>query len=78
MPGEWWLGPPYSTHITCPDEPGCIGRLDASEPEYFEALEAVYAEVDRILRERRYLAVYLGDAFKKERGPARKDGKRVR
>ena len=40
------------------DDPSCIGELDAFEPAYFEAMDAVFAEAERVLRDRRYLAVY--------------------
>ncbi len=63
-----FMDPPYSTHIEYSDEPDCIGRLDAFEEEYFEAMELVFDEVDRVLKNRRYLAVYVGDSFKKKRG----------
>ena len=43
-------------------------RLSAETPEYFEAMDAVFAEAYRVLRDRRYLAVYVSDTFKKKRG----------
>jgi adenine-specific DNA-methyltransferase len=63
-----FMDPPYSTHIEYSDAPDCIGKLDAFEPEYFEAMEQVFDEADRVLRDRRYLAVYVSDSFKKKRG----------
>ncbi len=63
-----FMDPPYSTHIRYSDDPRCIGRLDAFEPAYFEAMEQVFAEAGRILRDRRYLAVYASDSFEKGRG----------
>lgn len=63
-----FVDPPYSTHIEYSDEAACLGKLDAFEPPYFEALERVFAECDRILRDRRYLAVYVSDTYKKKRG----------
>lgn len=63
-----FMDPPYSTHVEYSDAPGCIGRLSAFEPAYFEALEAAFAEAERVLRDRRYLAVYVGDSFEKRRG----------
>lgn len=63
-----FMDPPYSTHIEYSQAPECIGKLDAHEPAYFEALEAVFAEVERVLRNRRYLAVYVSDTFDKRRG----------
>jgi len=63
-----FMDPPYSTHVRYSEEEGCIGELDAFEPAYFEAMERVFAEVERVLRDRRLLAVLVGDSFKKKRG----------
>lgn len=63
-----FMDPPYSTHIEYSDRPECIGKLDAFEPEYLEAMSAVFDETQRILRDRRFLAVYVSDTFKKKRG----------
>jgi len=63
-----FMDPPFSTHIEYSDEPDCIGKLDAFEEEYFEAMELVFDEADRILADRRYMAVFVGDSFKKKRG----------
>jgi len=63
-----FMDPPYSTHIEYSDEPDCIGKLDAFGEEYFDAMELVFDEVDRILKDRRYLGVFVGDSFKKKRG----------
>ncbi|MEZ5980437.1 MAG: DNA methyltransferase [Planctomycetota bacterium] len=63
-----FMDPPYSTHIEYSDDPRCIGKLDAFEATYFEAMDAVFAEAERVLRDRRYLAVYTSDTYKKRRG----------
>ncbi len=63
-----FMDPPYSTHIEYSGKEECIGRLDAFEPEYFEAMAQVFHEAFRVLRDRRYLAVYVSDSFKKKRG----------
>lgn len=63
-----FMDPPYSTHVRYSGVEGCIGELDAFEPGYFEAMEAVFAEAERVLRDRRMLAVLVGDSFKKKRG----------
>ncbi|MBI5363470.1 MAG: DNA methylase [Planctomycetes bacterium] len=63
-----FMDPPYSTHLEYSGDEQCIGELDAFGGEYFEAMEQVFAEVDRVLRDRRYLAVYCSDSFKKKRG----------
>lgn len=63
-----FMDPPYATHIDYSEAPDCIGKLDAFDGSYFDAMERVFAEVDRVLRDRRYLAVYVSDTFDKKRG----------
>jgi len=63
-----FMDPPYSTHLEYSEDPRCIGKLDAFGPEYLEAMDAVFGEVERVLRDRRFLAVYCSDSFKKKRG----------
>lgn len=63
-----FMDPPYSRHVRYSGRPECIGELSAFEPAYFEAMERVFAEADRVLRDRRFLAVYVGDTFEKKRG----------
>lgn len=70
-----FVDPPYSTHITYSEDPACIGRLDAGEAgpapdaapgrRYFEAMEGVIAEAHRILRNRRYFAIFVSDSWRK-------------
>ena len=63
-----FLDPPYSTHLDYSSAEACIGGLDAFQPGYFEALDAVFGEVDRCLRDRRYMAVYCSDTYEHKRG----------
>ena len=63
-----FMDPPYSTHLEYSGEGACIGELDAFGEEYFDAMGRVFEEVDRVLRDRRYLAVFCGDSFQKKRG----------
>jgi adenine-specific DNA-methyltransferase len=63
-----FMDPPYSTHVDYSEAPDCIGKLDAHAPEYFEAMERVFAEAGRVLRDRRYLAVYVSDTHDKRKG----------
>ena len=72
-----FLDPPYSTHIDYSDAPECIGRLDAGEIDprtgeagraYYEAMEAVIRETHRVLKNRRYMALYVSDSYKKRKG----------
>jgi hypothetical protein len=62
------MDPPYSTHLEYSGKEECIGELDAFTPAYFDAMDAVFAEAERCLRDRRYLALYCCDTFKKKRG----------
>ena len=64
----FFLDPPYSTHLTYSEAGECIGQLDAFEAGYFEAMDAAFAEVERCLGDRRYLALYVSDTFKKKKG----------
>lgn len=63
-----FMDPPYSTHVEYSLDERCIGKLEAFEPEYFSAMDAVFDEVARVLAPRRYLAVYVSDSYKKKRG----------
>jgi DNA modification methylase len=67
-----FVDPPYSTHVDYSDDPRCIGKLDAGGDRrgnaYFEAMGAVIGELHRVLRDRRYLALYVSDSFKKGAG----------
>jgi len=59
-----FVDPPYSTHIAYSDHPDCIGKLDALQPQYYEAMEKVIREIHRILRNRRFMALYCCDSFR--------------
>ena len=61
-----FVDPPYSTHVEYSEDPKCIGKLDAEGPEYYPAMEKVIAELDRILRPKRYMGLYVCDSFKKK------------
>ncbi len=60
-----FIDPPYSTHIEYSDHIHCIGKLDASSKEYYEAMEEVIKEIHRVLKDNRYMALYVSDSFKK-------------
>jgi DNA modification methylase len=63
-----FMDPPYSTHVEYSSSPDCIGRLSAFEPAYFEAMGRAFAEAVRVLKDRRYLAVFASDTFEKKKG----------
>jgi len=67
-----FIDPPYSTHVDYSDDPACIGKLDAAGDDggtaYYDAMAAVISEIDRVLKDRRYMALYVSDSFRKRRG----------
>jgi len=63
-----FMDPPYSTHIEYSEDPRCIGKLSAFDEVYFEALDEVFAEADRVLRDRRFLALFVSDSWDKKKG----------
>ena len=63
-----FIDPPYSTHVKYSGEPGCIGELDAFQPEYYQAMDLVIGEIHRVLKTRRYMGLYVSDTFKKSKG----------
>ena len=76
LPGESidfvFIDPPYSTHVDYSDNPKCIGKLDAGEASadgalnaYYRSMGDVFSQCYRVLKPRRYFALYVSDSFKK-------------
>jgi adenine-specific DNA-methyltransferase len=63
-----FMDPPYGTHVEYSDNPDCIGKLSALEDAYYQAMEAVAVEAQRVLRDRRFLALFVSDSFEKRKG----------
>lgn len=63
-----FIDPPYSDNIKYSDEAECIGRISATSKEYFEAMEKVIKECYRVLKNRRFFAVYVCDYYNKKKG----------
>ena len=63
-----FIDPPYSNHLDYSDDPRCIGKLDAADPRYYQAMDQVFAEIHRILRPAAHMALYVGDSFVKGKG----------
>ncbi|HWB19858.1 MAG TPA: DNA methyltransferase [Phycisphaerales bacterium] len=72
-----FVDPPYSTHIDYSDDPACIGKLDASGPDsgsaYYTAMTGVISEIHRVLKNRRYCALYVSDSWKKKKNAPAND-----
>ncbi len=66
-----FIDPPYSTHLEYSQDARDIGGLDAAGPDggrgYFEAMEHVFREAHRAMKDRRYLGVYVSDSWRKRR-----------
>ncbi|MFM7807536.1 MAG: DNA methyltransferase [Planctomycetota bacterium] len=73
-----FIDPPYSTHVDYSDDPRCIGKLGAAGDDggraYYGAMERVLGECCRVLRNRRYLALYVSDSWKKRKGGPKGSG----
>ena len=63
-----FIDPPYGTHLDYGPDPRDIGKLDASQGEYYEAMDQVIAEIHRVLKPDRYMALYVSDSFVKGQG----------
>lgn len=62
-----FVDPPYSTHVDYSDDPACIGKLDAQDPAYYEAMEGVIREIHRIMKPKRYMGLYCSDSYQKKK-----------
>lgn len=60
-----FIDPPYGTHIKYSGDPQCIGELDQRGDEYYQAMETVFAELHRVLKDGGYAAIYVQDSFAK-------------
>lgn len=63
-----FVDPPYSTHLEYSSDPRCIGRLNAGDSAYYEAMGLVIGEMHRVLRPGRHAALYVSDSFEKKHG----------
>jgi adenine-specific DNA-methyltransferase len=66
-----FIDPPYSTHIEYSKDERDIGALDAAADggrAYYDAMRRVVGEIHRILKNRRYAALYVSDSWRKRKG----------
>jgi adenine-specific DNA-methyltransferase len=70
-----FIDPPYSTHVEYSADPRCIGKLDAGGDDagraYYEAMEGVISEIHRVLKDRRYMGLYVSDSWRRKKGEER-------
>ena len=66
-----FIDPPYSTHIEYSKDERDIGALDAAADggkAYYDAMRQVLGEIHRVLKNRRYMALYVSDSWRKRKG----------
>ena len=67
-----FIDPPYSTHVEYSDDDRCIGKLDSGGADhgkaYYRAMEEVIREMHRVLKNRRYMGLYVSDSWRKRKG----------
>jgi len=58
-----FIDPPYSTHIDYGPDPRDIGKLEASTGDYYAAMDQAFAEIGRILKPGKHMALYVSDSY---------------
>jgi DNA modification methylase len=58
-----FIDPPYSTHIDYGPDPRDIGKLAAADRAYFDAMEQAIAEIHRVLKPGKHMALYVADSY---------------
>src|SRR3954447_1986220 len=58
-----FMDPPYGTHLDYGEDPRDIGKLDASDPKYYDAMEHAFREAHRVLKSQRHLGLYVSDSY---------------
>lgn len=63
-----FIDPPYSTHIDYGPDPRDIGKLSAAGKEYFAAMKQAIAEIHRVLKPGKSMALYVADSYEHGKG----------
>jgi DNA modification methylase len=58
-----FMDPPYGTHLDYGEDPRDIGKLDASSPAYYDAMEQAFREALRLLKPGKVMALYVSDSY---------------
>src|SRR3954454_25047044 len=58
-----FIDPPYSTHLDYGEDPRDIGKLDAAGNDYYQAMEQAFAEIHRVLKPGKHMALYVSDSY---------------
>lgn len=62
-----FIDSPYSDNVKYNDHPDCIGKISCEEECFFDELEKVAIEVNRILKPGKVMAWLIGDQWVKKR-----------
>jgi adenine-specific DNA-methyltransferase len=58
-----FVDPPYSTHLDYGPDPRDIGKLDAADGEYYQAMQQVISEIHRVLKPGAHMGLYVSDSY---------------
>lgn len=61
-----FVDPPYSRHLDYSEDPRCIGKLSSESDEYYAAMGRAIAEMERVLKPNRFMALYVSDSRHKK------------
>lgn len=62
-----FIDSPYSDNIKYSNHPDCIGKISCEEEEFFNELEKVAKEVNRILKPCKVVAWLIADSYRKRK-----------
>jgi len=58
-----FVDPPYSTHLDYGPDPRDVGKLNAADGAYYQAMEQVIREIHRVLKPGGYMGLYVSDSY---------------
>jgi len=62
-----FIDSPYSNNIKYSDSPACFGKISCEKPKFYDELEKVMAEANRILKKGKVIAWLIGDQWIKKK-----------
>ncbi|MCH2112367.1 MAG: DNA methylase, partial [Planctomycetes bacterium] len=61
-----FVDPPYGKNLAYSGSDACVGKMDALDDRYFEAMGEVFEEMWRLMRPKAYGAVYVSDVWQRK------------
>jgi DNA modification methylase len=62
-----FIDSPYSNNIKYSDDPRCIGKISCEKKEFYDELEKVAHEINRILKPNKFMGWVIADQWKKKK-----------